>query len=68
MFADVVAFDPLTISDRATFEDPHQYSVGMKHVLVNGTPVLIDGEHTGAKPGRALHGPGGEAPRASDLK
>ena len=61
MFADVVAFDPLTIADRATYAEPHQYSVGMKHVLVNGTPVLVDGEHTGAKPGRALYGPGREA-------
>ena len=58
MFADVVAFDPLTVGDRATFEEPHQYSVGMKHVVVNGTPVLVDGEHTGTKPGRALWGPG----------
>ncbi len=61
MFADVVAFDPLTVGDRATFENPHQYSVGMKYVLVNGAPVLIDGEHTGARPGRALYGPGREA-------
>ena len=61
MFADVVAFDPLTIADRATYAEPHQYSVGMKHVLVNGTPVLVDGEHSGAKPGRALYGPGREA-------
>ena len=61
MFADVVAFDPLTIADRATYAEPHQYSVGMKHVIVNGTPVLVDGEHTGAKPGRALYGPGREA-------
>ena len=58
MFADVVVFDPATISDRATFEQPHQYAVGMKHVLVNGTPVIKDGEHTDAKPGRALAGPG----------
>ena len=58
MFADVVAFDPLTIADRASFEKPHQYSVGMKHVFVNGVHVLKDGEHTGAKPGRALWGPG----------
>jgi len=65
MFADVVAFDPGTISDRATFADPHQYSVGMKHVLVNGTPVLMDGEHTGAKSGRAVWGPGREAPRVT---
>jgi len=57
-YADVVVFDAATISDRATFEKPHQYSVGMKHVYVNGIPVLKEGEHTGAKPGRALRGPG----------
>ena len=56
MFADVVVFDPATIADRATFEKPHQYAVGMKHVFVNGVQVLKDGEHTGAKPGRALWG------------
>jgi N-acyl-D-amino-acid deacylase len=58
MFADVVVFDPTTIADRATFDQPHQYAVGMKHVFVNGVQVLKDGEHTGAKPGRALWGPG----------
>jgi N-acyl-D-amino-acid deacylase len=58
MFADVVVFDPQTIADRATFEQPHQYSVGVKHVFVNGVQVLKDGEHTGGKPGRALWGPG----------
>jgi N-acyl-D-amino-acid deacylase len=58
MFADVVVFDPKTIADHATFEKPHQYAVGMKHVFVNGKQVLKDGEHTGAKPGRALWGPG----------
>ena len=58
MFADIVVFDAQTISDRATFEDPHQYAVGVKHVFVNGDHVLRDGEHTGAKPGRALWGPG----------
>jgi N-acyl-D-amino-acid deacylase len=58
MFADVVVFDPSTIADRATFEKPHQYAAGMKHVFVNGTQVLKDGEHTGAKPGRALWGVG----------
>ena len=58
MFADVAVFDPATISDRATFEKPHQYAVGMKHVFVNGVQVLKEGEHTGAKPGRALSGPG----------
>jgi N-acyl-D-amino-acid deacylase len=58
MFADVVVFDPATIADRATYEKPHQYAVGMKHVFVNGVQVLKDGEHTGATPGRALWGPG----------
>jgi len=58
MFADVVIFDPETIADRATFEQPHQYSVGVRDVFVNGVHVLKNGEHTGAKPGRALWGPG----------
>lgn len=57
-FADVVVFDPETIADRATFEEPHQYAVGMIHVLVNGISVLRDGEHTGAMPGRFVRGPG----------
>ena len=57
-FADVVAFDPATIADKATFEQPHQYAIGMRHVLVNGVPVLRDGDHTGATPGRALKGSG----------
>ena len=58
MFADVVVFDPATIADHATFEKPQQYATGVKHVFVNGTQVIKDGEHTGAKPGRALSGPG----------
>jgi N-acyl-D-amino-acid deacylase len=58
MFADIAVFDPATIADRATFEKPHQYAVGMRHVFVNGVHVLKDGEHTGAKPGRALRGAG----------
>ncbi len=58
MFGDVVIFDPARVADRATFEDPHQYAAGMRHVLVNGVQVLRDGEHTGARPGRALWGVG----------
>jgi dihydroorotase/N-acyl-D-amino-acid deacylase len=58
MYADVVVFDPNTIADRATFESPHQLSVGMRHVFVNGTAVVRDGRHTGAKPGRVVRGPG----------
>jgi N-acyl-D-amino-acid deacylase len=58
MFADVIVFDPATIADRATFDKPQQYAVGMKQVFVNGVQVLKNGEHTGAKPGRALWGPG----------
>ncbi len=57
-FADVACFDPAAIEDRATFEAPHRYAAGVRHVLVNGVPVLRDGEHTGALPGRALWGPG----------
>jgi len=57
-YADVVIFDPATIADRATFENPHQLSVGMKDVFVNGVAVIRDGQHTGAKPGRIVRGPG----------
>jgi N-acyl-D-amino-acid deacylase len=57
-FADVVLFDPKTIQDHATFEEPHQYSTGVRDVFVNGVQVLKDGEHTGAKPGRVVRGPG----------
>jgi N-acyl-D-amino-acid deacylase len=51
-------FDPKTIADRATYEKPHQYAVGVRHVFVNGVAVLKDGEHTRATSGRALWGPG----------
>ena len=60
-FADVVVFDPKTIADKSTYEQPHQYAVGVKHVWVNGGQVLKDGQHTGEKPGRVVRGPGWKA-------
>ncbi|HYO14061.1 MAG TPA: D-aminoacylase [Thermoanaerobaculia bacterium] len=57
-FADLALFDPAKIQDHATFDKPHQYATGMRHVFVNGVQVLKDGEHTGAKPGRVVRGPG----------
>ena len=57
-FADVVVFDPAKVQDHATFDQPHQYSTGVRDVFVNGQAVLRDGEHTGAKPGRVVRGPG----------
>ena len=56
-FADVTVFDPETVRDHATYAEPHRYATGIAHVLVNGTPVLRDGEHTGARPGRVVFGP-----------
>jgi len=56
--ADIVVFDPASIADHATFEKPHQYATGMRHVFVNGVQVLAGGEHTGAKPGRVVRGQG----------
>lgn len=58
MKADVVVFDPETIGDRATFDAPHQLSVGVRDVLVNGVAVLREGRHTGARPGQIVRGPG----------
>jgi N-acyl-D-amino-acid deacylase len=57
-YADVVIFDPATVKDHATFAKPHQYATGIIHVLVNGVPVIKDSEHTNAKPGRFVKGPG----------
>jgi N-acyl-D-amino-acid deacylase len=57
-YADIAIFDPNVISDKATFDQPHQYAVGMHHVIINGVMVLRNGEHTGAKPGRIIRGPG----------
>lgn len=57
MFADLTIFDAETIEDRATFTDPHRYSVGVHHVVINGVPVMVDGALTGEKPGRWLRGP-----------
>lgn len=62
-FADVVVFDPAKIADLATFEEPHRLSVGVEHVFVNGVQVLEHGQHTGATPGRVVHGPGYTGPR-----
>ena len=57
-FADIAIFDATTINDNARFDDSHQYASGMQYVFVNGVPVVSNGEHTNAKPGRAVHGPG----------
>ncbi len=57
-YADIVVFDPATIQDHATFEQPHQLATGVRQVFINGVQVLKDGEHTGATPGRVVKGPG----------
>ena len=57
-YADVAVFDADEIIDMATFENPHQYAVGMKFVLVNGQIVVADGQHTGRRPGKIIYGPG----------
>ena len=57
-FADLVLFDSTTIADHATFAQPHQYATGVRHLFVNGVQVIKNGEHTGAKPGRVVRGPG----------
>lgn len=53
-WADLVVFDPQKVSDPATFNDPHHYATGIPHVLVNGVPVIQQGEYTGARPGQGL--------------
>ena len=65
-FADIVVFDPFTVSDHASFSDPHQYSTGMAYVIVNGEIVIRDGEHTGALPGQIVRGPGWRGWQQSD--
>lgn len=67
-FADIAIFNPETIQDHATFAEPHQLSTGMVHVLVNGEQVLKDGEHTGAKPGQVVRGPGWKKNNANNNK
>jgi len=57
-YADIVVFDPAHVADHATFDKPHQLATGVIDVFVNGTQVLKDQEHTGAKPGRVVRGPG----------
>jgi len=57
MFADLTVFDPEGVTDRATFTDPHRYSVGIVHVIVNGVPVIDDASVTGERPGRVIRGP-----------
>jgi N-acyl-D-aspartate/D-glutamate deacylase len=63
MYADITIFNPATVNDRATFEKPHQTSVGIEYVVVNGQLVLKKGQITSARPGRGLRGPGYSGPR-----
>ena len=58
MYADVVVFDPATIAEHGTYEEPNQLATGVSEVFVNGIEVVRDGKHTGAKPGRIVRGPG----------
>ena len=58
MLADITVFDPVTIRDLSTFEDPKHYSIGVKHVFVNGKRVVADSKITSERPGRPLRGPG----------
>jgi len=67
LWADVVVFDLETIQDRATYEEPRLSPTGIEYVLVNGIVVIDRGQHTGARPGQVLYGPGREAPVATRL-
>ena len=58
LWADITVFNPATVIDRATFENPHQYPVGIDYVIVNGTVTIDKGQHTGALAGRVIYGPG----------
>ena len=58
MMADIAIFDPATVQDKATYNDPLHYSVGVQDVFVNGRPVVLDGKITDERPGRGLRGPG----------
>jgi N-acyl-D-aspartate/D-glutamate deacylase len=64
-YADIVIFDAETVTDRATFTDPHQFAVGMRYVVINGVPVIWDGALTGARPGTVLRGPARRRPAAT---
>lgn len=68
MWADLVVFDPDSVRDVATYENPNQLSVGMRWVLVNGVPVIADGKMTGARPGRILYGPGYRGPAPAGMR
>jgi N-acyl-D-aspartate/D-glutamate deacylase len=57
-WADIVVLDPDTVADTATYDNPKQYPKGIDHVLVNGVVVIDGGQHTGARPGRVIYGPG----------
>jgi N-acyl-D-aspartate/D-glutamate deacylase len=68
LFADLVVFDPATVDDTATYDRPHQYPVGLPHVIVNGVPAVLDGKVTDVRPGRVLAGSGGRATIADRTK